>query len=149
MMNLFIHSMLHNKFVIIVAAWIVFDTITGCLRAFKQHTFNSSFGIDGGIRKCGMLVSVVFLMFFDILIGINMINILPDEILAAIGNVKIGTGEFFCILYFLYESLSIMKNCYLCGLPLPKWLQKHMEKLLKEMTGELQKKAKIAEETPR
>ncbi|MDO5346924.1 MAG: phage holin family protein [Lachnospiraceae bacterium] len=127
-----------NQFVQIVILWIVFDTILGCLRAVKHHKFNSAFGIDGGIRKVAMIVSVAFLMLVDLMVGVNVISWLPDALRQAVGLTKIGVGEFFCILFILYESVSILKNLYLCGCPTPKWLKTWLEKFLEDMTGELE-----------
>ncbi|MDF2886686.1 MAG: toxin secretion/phage lysis holin, partial [Lacrimispora sp.] len=33
---------------------VVMDTCFGCIRAIKEHKFNSCFGIDGAIRKISM-----------------------------------------------------------------------------------------------
>lgn len=55
----------NNIFVKGVVLAIAMDTFLGCLRAAKYHKWNSSVGIDGGIRKAGMLVSVFFLVLAD------------------------------------------------------------------------------------
>lgn len=57
----------NNIFVKGVVLAIAMDTFLGCLRAAKYHKWNSSVGIDGGIRKAGMLVSVFFLVLVDML----------------------------------------------------------------------------------
>ena len=36
------------------------DTFFGVLRGLKEHKFNSGIGIDGVIRKAGMLGSLIF-----------------------------------------------------------------------------------------
>ncbi|WP_334291397.1 phage holin family protein [Clostridioides difficile] len=46
-------------------------------------------------------------------------------------------SEFFSILFILYESVSILKNMYLCGLPVPKKLKDRIGNLLDTMTDEL------------
>lgn len=138
MMQNYIDVITHNNFVRGVLLWIVLDTILGCLRAIKQHKFNSAFGIDGGIRKVAMIVSVAFLMLVDVMVGVNVITWLPETFRQATGLAKIGVGEFFCILFLLYESISILKNLYLCGCPTPKWLKTWLEKFLNNMTGELE-----------
>jgi len=88
------------KFVQIVILWIVFDTILGCLRAVKHHKFNSAFGIDGGIRKVAMIVSVAFLMLVDLMVGVNVISWLPDALRQAVGLTKNRRWRIF--LYSLY-----------------------------------------------
>lgn len=140
MMQQYLQVIAKNDFVRMVLIWIVLDTILGCLRAIKQHRFNSAFGIDGGIRKVAMIVSIAFLMMVDVVVRINVISWLPEGLRQSIGLSKIGIGEFFCILFLLYESISILKNLYLCGCPSPKWLKVWLEKFLSNMTGELANK---------
>lgn len=139
MIDAFIHAIAANVFLQAAALWIVFDTFPGCIRAALQHEFNSSFGINGGIRKAAMLISLVFLLCFDVLVEFNLIAFIPGEVRAAMGLQKVGTGEFFAILYFLYESLSILKNMYRIGIPMPRWLKTKIEGFLKDMTGEMKK----------
>ena len=54
-----------------------------------------------------------------------------------IGMEKMGSCEFFCLLFISYEIVSILKNMTLCGLPVPAKLKKLVEKFLDEMTEEL------------
>ena len=138
MLRVYLETIMRNEFVRMVLIWIVLDTILGCLRAIKQHKFNSAFGIDGGIRKVAMIVSVAFLMLVDVMVGVNVIKWMPEGFKAATGLAKIGIGEFYCILFIIYESISILKNLYLCGCPTPKWLKTWLEQFLTNMTGELQ-----------
>lgn len=120
----------------IVVAMIVFDTILGLLRSIKERKLNSNFGINGAIRKIAMLASVTMLVVLDMLLNINFVALVPEEILGVIGIQKLGSCEFFCILFTLYEAISVMKNMVLCGLPVPKKLQKKVENFLNEMTDE-------------
>lgn len=122
----------------IVVLLIVLDTILGVLRAVKEKKVNSNFGINGAIRKIAMLISVTILVLFDRLLHINFIAFIPKEVLTAIGIQKVGLCEFFCILFMLYEAISIMKNMMLCGLPVPKRLQRAIQQFLDEMTDELE-----------
>ena len=138
MMQKYLELVMGNVFVQMVLWGIVLDTILGCLRAARQHKFNSAFGIDGGIRKAAMVVSIAFLMLVDILVGFNVASWLPETLRETSGLAKIGIGEFFCLLFLLYECVSILKNLYLCGCPTPAWLRRWLEKFLNEMTGELE-----------
>ena len=140
MWDIFLKELMDNLWLQAAALWIVFDTIMGCCRAATQHEFNSSFGINGGIRKAGMLISLVFLMSFDVLSGFNILKFIPEGYREIWGSPKIGTGEFFAALYFAYESISILKNMYILGIPMPTWMKTKLEKFLKEMTGELKEK---------
>lgn len=140
MWEMFLKELIDNLWLQAAALWIVFDTILGCCRAATQHGFNSSFGINGGIRKAGMLISLVFLMSFDMLSGFNLLKFIPEGYREIWGSPKIGTGEFFAALYFANESISILKNMYILGIPMPAWMKTKLEKFLKEMTGELKEK---------
>ena len=118
---------------------IAMDTFLGCLRAAKYHKWNSSVGIDGGIRKAGMLVSVFFLVLVDMLLHFNALTLCGSEmqaVLAQGGINNLGVAEFFCIVYIMYEATSILKNMLLCGLPVPAGLKDKLAHWLAEMTEE-------------
>lgn len=99
---------------------IVMDTIFGVIRAIKEHSFNSSVGIDGAIRKISMLISLVGLQIADLILHINLIGFIPQEVRDFIRLDVIGLAEFFGLLYFAYEIVSVLKNMALCGLPVKK-----------------------------
>lgn len=73
--------------------WIIFDIVTGLLRAMKDRVVNSSINYDGLIRKAGELVGVVFLTFVDLYLDTSGLL------------TKTGVG-----LLILYESISIIEN---------------------------------------
>ena len=58
----FIEAAAHNKIIQLVVLAIVCDTVFGVLRAIKEKKFNSCAGIDGAIRKVGMLVEEIIPM---------------------------------------------------------------------------------------
>ena len=125
----------HNKLIQLVIIAVVVDTIFGVLRAVKEHKFNSCFGINGAIRKCGMIISIMLLVIVDYITGFNMIGFLPDEVRRYVGE-SIGISGFFAILYIAYEVVSILKNMALCGLPVKKlWL--YVKTFLSKYTDEL------------
>lgn len=128
-----------NIFVKGVVLAIAMDTLLGCLRAAKYHKWNSSVGIDGGIRKAGMLVSVFFLVLVDMLLHFNALGLCGSEmqeILSRGGITNLGVAEFFCIVYIMYEATSILKNMLLCDLPVPAGLKDKLAHWLVEMTEE-------------
>lgn len=135
----FILNFSKNSIVELTFIWIMFDTFFGVLRAAKTHKFNSCFGIDGGIRKVGMIVSIMFLGLADQIVHINLAFALPENYLSYFGLEKIGMLEFFGILYIIYESISILKNLYILGIPMPMWLKKFLENLLNNLTNEMPK----------
>ncbi len=116
----FISTAAQNKMIELVALAIVFDTVFGVLRAAKEKKFNSCAGIDGAIRKVGMIISLVLMLVVDRLIKINLIGFIPEAVRGQLGLTSIGVAEFFALLYIAYEVVSIFKNMALCGLPVKK-----------------------------
>lgn len=107
----------HNPLLQLVAIAVVFDTIFGVIRAIRDHKFNSCVGIDGAIRKIGMVISLALLVLVDAIIKVNLIGFVPDTVRDQLGVSAIGLAEFFSLLYIAYEIISILKNMALCGLP--------------------------------
>lgn len=129
------HPVIHLVLVALVA-----DVIFGVLRAFREKTFNSAFGINGLIRKVGMIVCMFFLFICDQILPVNLISLLPESWLEWCAIKQIGLTEFFGVLFILYEVISILKNMMLIGIPIPKAIKKKIEKLLNSMTSELSEK---------
>ncbi len=128
-----------NLFVWMVLICVAADTLFGCLRAVRYRSWNSSVGIDGGIRKVTMVLSVVFLALVDQLVGIDLISWLPEgtaSFLGTIGITAIGLAEFFAIVYIMYEASSILKNLLLCGVPLWAGMQDKVAQWVDNMTDE-------------
>ena len=115
---------------------VVMDTCFGCIRAIKEHEFNSCFGIDGAIRKISMVASLAFLLILDRIVHLNLIGFIPEAIRAYLPVNAIGVAEFFGLLYIAYELVSILKNMTLCGLPV-KRLWETVKKFLTQYTDEL------------
>ncbi len=115
---------------------LVTDTFFGILRAIREKRFNSCVGIDGAIRKAGMLVSLVLFFCMDLVLQINLIGFVPEQIRAASGLEKAGIMEFFALIYCMYEIVSVLKNMALAGLPVKKiWMK--LKEWLKQNTGEI------------
>ena len=115
---------------------VVMDTCFGCIRAIKEHEFNSCFGIDGAIRKISMVASLAFLLILDRIVHLNLIGFIPEAIRSYLPVNAIGVAEFFGLLYIAYELVSILKNMTLCGLPV-KRLWEAVKKFLTQYTDEL------------
>lgn len=113
----FIEAAAHNKIIQLVVLAIVCDTVFGVLRAIKEKKFNSCAGIDGAIRKVGMLISLVFMLAIDVLIKINLIGFIPEQARTYLGLNTVGVAEFFALLYIAYEVVSIFKNMNKYGVP--------------------------------
>lgn len=129
--------MVHNKGVQLLVIFIVLDVIFGVLRAIKEGKLNSTIGIDGIIRKVGMIITICFCILVDTIVSVDLIGFIPENVKSVLGLSKIGVSMIFNILYIVFEILSIFKNMYKCKLPLPKKLKTYLEKILKEFTSEI------------
>lgn len=136
MIELYFKNLLENSCFKLLIIFIVFDITFGILRAIREKKINSCIGIDGMIRKTGMIFAIFFLFLIDKIVEINLIGFIPESFLTLIGIEKVGIGEFFGILFILFEALSVLKNMYKCKLPIPKKLNKWIEKVLTELTKE-------------
>ena len=130
-----IDQALQNDIIQMVILAVVMDTVFGIFRAIRQRKLNSSFGIDGAVRKISMMASISFLVILDSIANINLIGFLPEEIREYLGS-KIGSAEFFGLIYLAFEVVSVLKNMALCGLPVRGVWQKVRE-FLGKYTDEL------------
>lgn len=142
-MNDFITLLGSNSLIKLLLLAVVLDTILGVGRAIKYHKFNSSVGIDGAIRKVMMLVSAGVLMLADLIIHINLVGFIDEQYLQVIGLEKVGMCELFCLLFIVYEAVSILKNMLMCGLPIPRRIREWLLKFLDDMTAELPEEAEV------
>lgn len=129
-----------HKVITLVILAIIFDLFIGLLLACRTKKVNSTIGIDGMIRKVGMLGCIVFLVFVDFLLKLNLIGWLPDSILAmfeAIGMSVIGMSDLFGLLFAAFEVLSIIKNWTLLGLPMFKGVNEWCTNFLETFTDEM------------
>lgn len=118
------------------------DVLFGVLRAAKDREWNSTIGIDGLIRKTGMILAALIMGLIDRSIGVNFLGFLPKEILKYLPIETIGIASFFCILYIIFEALSVLKNMYKCGIPIPKKLEGLLKRLLQDFTSEVKEETK-------
>lgn len=130
-----IEQALQNDIIQMVILAVVMDTVFGIFRAIRQRKLNSSFGIDGAVRKISMMMSISFLVILDSIANINLIGFLPKEIREYLGS-KIGTAEFFGLIYLAFEVVSVLKNMALCGLPV-RGVWKKVREFLGKYTDEL------------
>ena len=129
-----------HKVITLVILAIIFDLFIGLLLACKTKKVNSTIGIDGMIRKVGILGSIVFLVFVDFLLELNLIGWLPNSILSmfeAIGMSIIGISDLFGLLFAAFEVLSIVKNWTLLGLPMFKGVNEWCINFLETFSDEM------------
>lgn len=145
MVNAFIErlvvALVNNIFVEVLFIAVCADMIFGSLRAAKYRCWNSAVGIDGAIRKAGMIASVLLFTIMDMLLHVDVLAWLPGDVrgvLEVVGVVKMGITELFCLLYILYEATSVLKNMLLCGIPVPAGIRAKLAAWLDNMTDETQ-----------
>lgn len=136
-MNFFKHLINKQAFKVLLII-IVLDCIFGILRAIKQRKLNSNIGIDGLIRKSGMILSIIFLYAIDFIMKLDFIFFIPSSFKQVWNINNVGIGGLFSLLFICFEFLSVFKNMTICRLPIPKKLQNYFEKILKEFTEEIQ-----------
>lgn len=138
-MEFFKNLLSNNGFKVLIIV-IVLDLFLGILRAIKEKGLNSCIGIDGMIRKVGMLIVIIFLLVIDSIIQFNLIGFIPEMAREFLPLKEIGIAGLFNLLFIIFEILSIFKNMILCKLPIPKKLQTYLEKIMKEFTSEIKEK---------
>lgn len=121
---------------------ILLDVFLGSIRAIKEKKWNSTFGINGILRKIAMIGSSIFLIVVDSMLNIDFLSFISNDILSFLNTIKVGIFELFAIMFVLYEVSSILKNMVLCGLPIPNKFKELIEKFLKDMTSEIDEEVK-------
>ena len=136
----FFAALMGNVFVQLLLIAVCADMVFGSLRAAKYHCWNSAVGIDGAIRKAGMLACVLLFTAIDMMMHVDVLSWLPADtrnVLDACGVVKMGVTELFALLFILYEATSVLKNMLLCGLPVPAGMREKLASWLDSMTDEI------------
>lgn len=94
---------------------IVFDYISGMIKAFHTKTLSSKIGFHGILKKVGVLLIV-------------MLGVLVDRVTGNTGAVRT-----LVIYYFVAnEGLSVIENLGQCGVPIPASIKKALKALNKE-----------------
>ena len=94
---------------------IVFDYISGMIKAFHAKTLSSRIGFNGILKKVGILLIV-------------MLGVLVDRVTGNTGAVRT-----LVIYYFVAnEGLSVIENLGQCGVPIPASIKKALKALNKE-----------------
>ena len=107
---------IHDVFIYVLIIFIIFDIITGTLKAFKNETIYTKINKRGITNHITIILLCIFFSWV-----FNIFNF----------------GELSKILILFYiasYSLSIIENLGIMGVPLPQWLSKKF-KLLQEETN--------------
>lgn len=145
-MDYIINLLTNNKSLQILVIFIVLDVIFGVLRSIKERQLNSTIGIDGIIRKTGMMITIVVAVVLDKIINIDLLFFIPNEAKTILNIDTCGITILFNTLYVIFESLSILKNMKRCGIPFPRKLNDFLEKILSEFTSEVNNENKNKKE---
>lgn len=136
----YLQNLINNDAFKILIIVVVLDTIFGILRAIKEKKVNSAIGIDGIIRKIGMIIAITFLSIIDNIVHVDLIGFIPENVKQVLNFSNVGISDLFNVLFIIFEILSVFKNMILCNLPIPRKLQEFLENAMKEFTGEIQEK---------
>lgn len=94
---------------------IVFDYISGMIKAYHTRTLSSKIGFHGIVKKVGVLLIV-------------MLGVLVDRVTGNTGAVRT-----LVIYYFVAnEGLSVIENLGQSGVPIPDSIKKALKALKKE-----------------
>lgn len=137
-MDLILNLLSRNKSIQMLCIFIVLDVIFGFLRSVKERKTNSTIGIDGIIRKTGMMITIATAIVIDKIANIDLIFFIPENIKNVLNLKECGITILFNSLYIIFESLSILKNMRKCEIPFPRRLNDFLEKLLTEFTSEME-----------
>lgn len=137
-MKTYLNTIANSNCLKVLLAVIILDVIFGSLRALKDKEWNSTIGIDGIIRKFGMIVAGIGFLVIDMLLHFNFIGFIPESVRQYLPLTEIGSSSVLNILFIIYELLSILKNMYKCGIPIPKKLEVLLKRLLKDFTSEIE-----------
>lgn len=135
----YINLLINNKNIQLLVIFICLDVIFGFLRSVKERKTNSTIGIDGIIRKTGMMITIIVTLILDKMCNIDLIAFIPSDLKNYLHLGKCGITLLFNSLYIIFETLSIMKNMRKCKIPLPKQLNNFLDRLLSEFTEEIKK----------
>jgi toxin secretion/phage lysis holin len=134
----FLANMTESRIFQVLVILLIMDMIFGSLRAIREKRFNSSVGIDGVIRKVGMMLAVVCLSVMDHVMPMNLIGFIPKQALQVLPIKSVTIMEFFALFFCIYECLSVLKNMALSGLPVkPIWSK--LRQWMYDNTGEIGK----------
>ena len=115
-----------DRIILMTVYSVMVDVVFGTLRAVKERKFNSTIGIDGLIRKGGMIITLVLMLPVDLALHLNLIAFIPEAARTWLGIQSVGITDFFAIMFACYEVVSILKNMTLCGLPVKAiWVKVH------------------------
>ena len=99
-----INTVFENEFLYALLFFIVFDIITGTLKAFSTNTVNSKINKQGITSHITIFLFCIFFTWVFIFFDVNEYS------------------EVLITFYIVSYGLSIIENLSLMGIPMPQWL---------------------------
>lgn len=113
-----LETVMKNEYLYVLIIFIIFDIITGILKAYSNNTLNSRINKKGTTTHISIFLFVIFFSWvFQVINASEYSNII---IMFYIGS----------------YGLSIIENMGQMGIPLPKWLSAKFKVLQGEMNEE-------------
>lgn len=112
--------------VLLYAAVMLLDWITGTALAFKEKAWNSSTARQGLWHKCGSVITICAALLTDILLGL-VLNNFPN--LALPFSYSTLLTPLVVVWYIVSELGSILENSANMGAPIPGFLKNALVKV--------------------
>ena len=115
------------------------DILSGIFKAIATNRgINSTVGTNGLIRKAGVLLALLVFIVVDSLVELNLVSIIPKEMLEVfqLDQVRIGLSSIMLCFFGLFELSSLFENLGEVGVPLPQFITKFIERLKVTLEGE-------------
>ena len=115
------------------------DILGGIFKAIaKKRGINSTVGTNGLIRKAGVLLALLVFIVVDSLVELNLVTMIPSEILEVfkLKEAHIGLSQIMLCFFGLFELVSLFENLGEVGVPLPHFITKFIERLKITLEGE-------------
>ena len=100
-----INTVFGNKFLYVLLIFIMFDIITGTLKAFNTNTVYSKINKQGITSHITIFLFCIFFTWVFYIFNVNEYN------------------KILILFYIVSYGLSIIENLSLMGLPVPQWLK--------------------------
>ena len=115
------------------------DLVSGVFKAIvNKRGINSTVGTNGLIRKAGVLLALLVFIVVDSLVELNLISLIPSEILDLfeLSEAHIGLSYVMLCFFGLFELVSLFENLGEVGVPLPMFITNLIERLKVTLEGE-------------
>lgn len=114
-----INSVMENEYLYVLLVFLIFDIITGTLKAFSTNTLYSKINKKGITNHIAIFLFAVFFSWAFYVFKANEYS------------------NIIIMFYIASYGLSIIENMGQMGLPLPKWLSSKFKVLQDEMNEEV------------